>query len=117
MSEYIYFAQKIQLQLHERPGIERVRNIASHTTYEKITSFGGEDERITGNVAPCHGSKCSCRSEAKFLNSSHQRAHCSFPRRYTSMESHSGMILTGKPKNSERNLSHCHFAQNKSHMD
>jgi hypothetical protein len=29
-----------------------------------------------------------------------------------------GMILTGeKPKNSKKNLSQCHFAHHKSHMD
>jgi hypothetical protein len=27
-----------------------------------------------------------------------------------SMKSHGGMILTGKPKNSEKNLTQCHFS-------
>jgi hypothetical protein len=34
-----------------------------------------------------------------------------------SMRCRGGMILTGKPKDSEKNLSQCHFAHNKSHMD
>jgi hypothetical protein len=28
---------------------------------------------------------------------------------------HGGMILTGKPKNSEKNLSQCHFVRHKFH--
>jgi hypothetical protein len=38
--------------------------------------------------------------ETMSLNCSHQWAHCSSPRWYVSVESHGGMILTGKPKNS-----------------
>jgi hypothetical protein len=34
-----------------------------------------------------------------------------------SVESHDGMILTGKPKNSEKNLTQYHFVHHKSHME
>jgi hypothetical protein len=33
------------------------------------------------------------------------------------MEIHGGMILTGKPKNSEENPSQCYFVLYKSHMN
>jgi hypothetical protein len=33
------------------------------------------------------------------------------------MENHGGMILMGKLKNLEKDLSLCHFAHYKSHMD
>jgi hypothetical protein len=33
------------------------------------------------------------------------------------MENHGGMILTGKPKEEEINLSQCHSAHHKTHMD
>jgi hypothetical protein len=33
------------------------------------------------------------------------------------MESGGGMILMGKPKNSEKDLSYCHFFHHKSHVD
>jgi hypothetical protein len=32
---------------------------------------------------------------------------------YMGVESHGGMILTGKQKNSEENLSQCHFVKHK----
>jgi hypothetical protein len=33
------------------------------------------------------------------------------------MEKNGGMTDRGKPKNSKKNLSQCHFAHHKSHMD
>jgi hypothetical protein len=33
------------------------------------------------------------------------------------IESHSGVILTGETEELGENLSQCHFAHNKSHMD
>jgi hypothetical protein len=43
---------------------------------------------------------------------------CLSPRWYMSINSHGGMISTGKnPKNSEKNLSQCHFVHQKPHMN
>jgi hypothetical protein len=60
---------------------------------------------------------CSCRwFETTSLNWSHRRAYCSFPRWGVTMVSHGGMILTGRPRNLEKNLSQCHIADHRSHM-
>jgi hypothetical protein len=41
-----------------------------------------------------------------------------FPQIYVRMESHGGMIFDRRnPKNSEKNLSQCHFIHHKFHMD
>jgi hypothetical protein len=34
-----------------------------------------------------------------------------------SLESDGGIILTGKLKNSDKNLSQCHYVHHRSHMD
>jgi len=44
-------------------------------------------------------------------------AYYAFPRWYEFGERRWNDILTGKPKNSEKNLSQCHFFHHKSHMD
>jgi hypothetical protein len=49
---------------------------------------------------------CSCltcrEAGTMSLNCGHQRAYCSTPRSYMSMESHGGMILTGKTRRTLR---------------
>jgi hypothetical protein len=50
------------------------------------------------------------------LNCGQNQAYHSFPR-YMSMENHGGLILVGKPKNSEKSLLQCHFVHHKSYME
>jgi hypothetical protein len=67
----------------------------------------------TGHVSERQGSYvynccCSCRwSETSSLNYG-QRAYCSHPRCYISIESHGGMILTGENRRTRRKT--CHSA-------
>jgi hypothetical protein len=58
---------------------------------------------------------CSCRW-GETMNYCHQRAYCSFPRWYMSGEPRSKNSDRGKPKNSEKNLSQCHFVHHKTHV-
>jgi hypothetical protein len=87
--------------------------------YRKVTmcwkfSLVGEASKFVQNFGG-ETSSCSCRwVETMSLNCGHGWAYCSFPRCYMSVERHGGMILTGgKPRNSERNLSQCHFVHKK----
>jgi hypothetical protein len=52
-----------------------------------------------------------------FMSMGHQQAYYSSRRWRMSVESHGGMILTGKPTNTKKNLSQCHFIHHKSHVN
>jgi hypothetical protein len=86
-------------------------------TYKSMYTWEIGRSSLIRQIGPCR-CRCSCRwRETVSVNFGHLRAYCSAPRWCLSMESYSGIILTVKPKNSEENLSQCHFVLHKSHID
>jgi hypothetical protein len=70
------------------------------------------------HIYRCRQICCLCRwCETMSLNCDQQRAYCSHPRRYTTIETWRNDTNKVKLKKSERNLSQCHLDYHKSHMN